>query len=460
MYWIDVPATDDKEAAPYTKDELDAARTQLKKLDDAGLKSVNDFCKELSEKDSARLFPYDPPHVIRRKDFTDLFDTTPDLAGNDIDVSRFIREGEELDVQVFWRPTKPDSEWTAEELRRQLPQREELCPVPAFAFREFNEKGKKIAFRWDSLDGRWTVARGDAVYPGQVFWIPRDQGGYSLEIGWDPKATWSDDADLEPPDPDAKTEEPAYDSDLLSEFRWRSIAEHTDEVLAELDALTNSATFAGIPWNALRIAARWHDWGKAHATFQEAIKEETEKEGKRPAERAGKTDIAKAPKGFWRRYHRKHFRHELASAIAVLTLLRSRNAPPDWSQLEARLQNLALYLIAAHHGKVRLSIRSMPDECKPKDEAKLFARGVWDGDELPTMNLGNGVTAPQVKLNLSPMRLGRDQDGTPSWAERTLWLRDHPDFGPLKLAYLEALLRAADMRASKKADEKAQVKNA
>jgi CRISPR-associated endonuclease/helicase Cas3 len=39
-------------------------------------------------------------------------------------------------------------------------------------------------------------------------------------------------------------------------------------------------------------------------------------------------------------------------------------------------------------------------------------------------------------------------------------LRDHPEFGPLKLAYMEALLRAADMRASKKADERAQVKNA
>jgi CRISPR-associated endonuclease/helicase Cas3 len=63
-------------------------------------------------------------------------------------------------------------------------------------------------------------------------------------------------------------------------------------------------------------------------------------------------------------------------------------------------------------------------------------------------------------LDLCPMKLGRAQDGSASWAERMLLLRDHADFGPLKLAYLEALLRAADMRASKKADEKAQVKNA
>jgi CRISPR-associated endonuclease/helicase Cas3 len=231
--------------------------------------------------------------------------------------------------------------------------------------------------------------------------------------------------------------------------------------LAEVEAVAKSVTFDGIPWNVVRIAGRWHDWGKAHATFQNAIKEETENEGKRPTNRAGKRDIAKAaPRAFWGRYNRKHFRHELASAIGVLTLLHSGQVPRDWSQLEAQLQNLVLYLIAAHHGKVRLSIRSMPNEYKPKEESKLFARGVWDGDDLPTIDLGDGVVAPPVKLDLSPMKLGRGPDNSPSWAERMLLLRDHPDFGPLKLAYLEALLRAADMRASKKADEKAQVKNA
>jgi CRISPR-associated endonuclease/helicase Cas3 len=42
------------------------------------------------------------------------------------------------------------------------------------------------------------------------------------------------------------------------------------------------------------------------------------------------------------------------------------------------------------------------------------------------------------------MRLGGDQ----SWAGQALKLRDH--LGPFRLAYLEALLRAADLRASKK----------
>ncbi len=460
MYWIDVPG---EQAAPYTEDELEAARKHLKKLEDAGLKSLHDFYKDLSEKDQEKLFPYDPPHVVRRKDFIDLFDTTPDLAGNDIDIARFIRESEDLDVQVFWRNDSPPHEVLGTKDAQEIaPHRRELCPVPVFVFREFVEKKKKAVFRWDALKGRWSRAGVDAIYPGQVFWIPKREGGYSPETGWDPAAEWPDDLDATPPErAQPKTEEAAYDSDILSVFRWRSIAEHTDEVFAELGALTKNIKLSGIPWEVLSIAARWHDWGKAHDVFQDAIKSESEKDGKRPPERLGKRDIAKAaPEGFWSRYNRPHFRHELASAIGVLTLLRNGNTPPDWSTLSPSQQNLALYLIAAHHGKIRLSIRSMPGECKPTDPEQLYARGVWNGDGLPAMDLGGGIISSAVTLDLSPMRLGRDKDGSPSWAERMLRLRDDPEIRPLRLAFLEALLRAADMRASKNADEKAKVHRA
>jgi CRISPR-associated endonuclease/helicase Cas3 len=204
------------------------------------------------------------------------------------------------------------------------------------------------------------------------------------------------------------------------------------------------------------LAARWHDWGKAHAVFQDAIRDEVDGVRKRPPERAGKRDIAKAaPQEVWQRYKRKHFRHELASALGVLTLLKSEQTLPEWKKLDAQMTNLGLYLIAAHHGKVRLSIRSMPDERIPDASGALFARGVWEGDALPPVDLGGDVIAPTVAaLDLAPMLLGRGKDGEPSWAERMLKLRDSKEFGPLKLAYLEALIRAADMRASKAADER------
>jgi len=142
--------------------------------------------------------------------------------------------------------------------------------------------------------------------------------------------------------------------------------------------------------------------------------------------------------------------------MGVLTLLRRGRVPRDWASLSPEQQNLSLYLIAAHHGKVRLSIRSMPEETKPTDPNWPFARGVWHGDELPGVGLGKETVAPNVgELDLAPMLLGRGADGSPSWAERMLGLRDHPDIGPLKLAFLEAIIRASDMQASIKADKKA-----
>ena len=65
-------------------------------------------------------------------------------------------------------------------------------------------------------------------------------------------------------------------------------------------------------------------------------------------------------------------------------------------------------------------------------------------DPLPAVDLG-GESCPQTILDLSPMRLGEG-----SWTERALMLRG--ELGPFRLAYLEALLRAADLRAS--ADER------
>jgi len=460
IYWIDVPAKDDKQAAPYSKSELDQARENLKERTDGGLTALHDFFEALSADERTKLFPFDPPHVIRRRDFLDLFDTTPDLSGNDIDVSRFIRQGDELDVQVFWRPGPPPRELEPKEARRIAPVRIELCPVPVGSFREFAGKANKVAYRWNGLDGNWVRASSDGVFPGQVFWMPRDQGGYSRKLGWDPKAGWDESLEMyTPPEDDAGslTSEPEYDSDLLSLFGWQSIAEHTDAVVDELEAIERSMKLDGIPWKALWVAGRWHDWGKAHFVFQDAIGEESERDGTRPDGRRGKRDIAKAaPKGFWRKYVRKHFRHELASAMGVLTLLRQDGTPADWAGLSPEQQDLALYLIAAHHGKVRLSIRSMPDERKPGDPDRLFARGVWRGDKLPEVDLGNEVTAPNVEgLDLSPMQLGRCADGSPSWAERMLGLRDDPVIGPIRLAFLEVIIRAADMRASMKADQRA-----
>ena len=482
--WIEVA---DKDAAPYEAADLKKSREQLEAIGcygekerDVGLASLSKLNVEL---------PFEHTHVIRRKDLIDLFDTTPDLAGNDIDIDRFVREVEESDVRVFWRDYgDPKKGTTPNKIGGQdpndddshaepAPRRKELCPAPIGSdknpgFQQFAGKHKDRVWRWNFLDRTWEKADTAKIVPGQVFLLHADSGGYSAERGWDP-AGKTDVAPIAPP----------TDDDGLSRAGvWQTIAVHTNEVCNELDTIVNALSLDGDQAEALRAAARWHDWAKAHAVFQNAVDDgQTVQRSRgtvtrraRPNGWIGNRVIAKAPSkrwsngqfadaGWWRRYDwpdggRRHFRHELASALAVL-----QRPHEQLEQLSNDYLNLVAYLIAAHHGKVRLSIRSLPNEMRPRDRdgkhlnGCRFARGVWDDDALPSVDLGGGITAPAVTLSLEPMELGLCEQppfaGQPSWAERMIGLRD--SLGPFRLGYLEAILRAADMRASKAAEQRA-----
>lgn len=429
VYWFDLPGLGEKEqeelANPYELNELCEARKLLEKLLESFHNADPKSLKEIPA--DMRL---EPAHVIRRRDFIDLFDTTPDLAGNDVDVSRFIRSGEEFDVQVFWRDVPKDAKLPdPQQAHGKAPHRGELCSVPVYEFRDFVGKKQRLVWRWDALEQQWSPARQDDVFPGQTFLVRIDAGGYDSNIGWDSGSKKT----VEPVFGEGDDEQEAYDHDLASvSLSWQTVAPHTDDVVRELEAILKEMPLEDSLTEALNDAARWHDFGKAHEIFQKAVRRD-----ERPAGFVDRVDIAKAPKPFWKRYERPHFRHELASALAMI-------------QMEKR--DLSIYLVAAHHGKVRLSIRSLPGEKSPEgDPARLYARGVWDGDALPEVDLGGGVTAPPVTLSLDCMQLGRSKEGRPSWVERMLKLRDDPKIGPFRLAFLEALLRAADMRASRTA---------
>ena len=125
------------------------------------------------------------------------------------------------------------------------------------------------------------------------------------------------------------------------------------------------------------------------------------------------------------------------------------NSPPRsrGCSLAARAEHdLVAYLIAAHHGKVRLSIRSLPDEHgNPDNPNALFARGIWQDDKLPSVPLSE-LTTQEIALDLSFMKWAKEntaRHGSPV----PVALRDR--LGPFRLAYLETLLRAADARASR-----------
>lgn len=394
--WFDVETGRKGRAAPYEDQELDLARERMLKLKDGAPCS-------LPEVDS----PVDRGHVIRRRDIVELFDTTPDLAGADIDVSRFIRETDDRFVQVFWR----DFESETPSPEEPAPHRDELCSVPVRDAEEFFFKNKRPFWRWDHVGKRWE--RPQALFPGLLLVARSKDGGYDRLAGWSPQSKTYVEPVLFSDQPSE-----AYDDDRHAERPWQTIAQHTDAVVAKMEDLINACQVEERFAKSLRIAARWHDAGKTHFQFQSAIED-----------RDGKILWAKAPK-MTSYKERPGFRHELASALAML---------------EQGLPDLAAYLAASHHGKVRLSIRSLPHERHPDDPQRRFARGLWDGDELPAADLGGGLEIPATKLDLSFMELGEGPRG-PSWLGRTIVLRD--ELGSFRLAYLEALMRVADWRAS------------
>jgi CRISPR-associated endonuclease/helicase Cas3 len=89
--------------------------------------------------------------------------------------------------------------------------------------------------------------------------------------------------------------------------------------------------------------------------------------------------------------------------------------------------DLAAYLAAAHHGKVRLSIRSMPNETRPPELSRRFARGIYDGELIQEADLGGTVILPATAIDLSYMELGGSPVRGPSWLARMLDLRDRAD---------------------------------
>jgi CRISPR-associated endonuclease/helicase Cas3 len=423
VFWIDVDTTKKSNAVPYKAAELDAARAELKNnvtIKDVGPRALRDYLAALSASRQQALYPHEAAHVIRRHTAQELFDTTPDLTDADIDISIYIRENDEHDVQVFWRTWEGDDPNQPEP--QPAPARDELCP--ASLNKETRDWLKKQAcWRWSFLEGRWQ--RADNIVPGQIYLLPADAGGYSPEKGFDPEA----EEPVTPLNAIGQTPE-SNDGDPYSTERkiWQTIAAHTNQVVEELErilaALGASLTEKEVA--ELRHAARWHDWGKAYDVFQKALTAKAAPAFPLPDKlhRWGKSS------GKSERYERPGFRHELASALGMLSLGHS---------------DLSCYLVAAHHGKVRVSIRSLPNE-KPAPEGRRFARGVWEGDSMPPVKLGGGVVAPAITFSLAPMELGLGADGRPSWAERVLQLLK--DYGPFRLAYLEALLCAADRRAS------------
>ncbi|MBU1197286.1 CRISPR-associated helicase Cas3' [Candidatus Micrarchaeota archaeon] len=421
--------------APYLPLEVDSARKLLAKLNDVGINSLEEASRDFKPSQMEC-------QVIRWRDVVDLFDTTPDLTGNDLDVSRFIRETGDTDVQIFWKKNVDEKSDYIE------PVREELCSVPIGDVRrllgkpkgaegdESKEKPKprKNAFtgflRWNPLEEKFERVKDPRLLaPGQILLLGCKDGGYNKIIGWDTELVGRNKVEEWQPKntsggEDARTDVDSHDSDPLTYIGKAVLLEtHLIDIEKEAALLADAIGLEPDKADAIKTSARWHDVGKSHPVFQGMLRNVNPD--------LDASQLWAKSKGKGGKYERKHFRHELASALAWLQNGASGQANAD----------LIAYLIAAHHGKVRLSLRSLPGESQPDDGMRMV-RGIKDGDELPPVP---PMLPSGVKLDLSPMELGEG-----SWLERTLALRDDPNMGPFRLGFYEMLLRIADWKASKK----------
>jgi CRISPR-associated endonuclease/helicase Cas3 len=472
IFWVDVEAENEAAALPYEADELAQARERIVALEaERGEVSPRTL---LGKPPSP---PRPPRQVIRPKDFEELFDTDPDLSGYDLDISPYIRDGDDMSVEVFWRRLGDDA--GAKQLTTP-PRREELCPAPLgseltkwlkdnptlvyvenpLASRREKRKGQQSERSWVRLDKAEVRLR-----PGLTLLLHASIGGYDEQLGFVGGAGKDGKRPVEPVV--LKAREPVGqdgESGATVENDGQSydykasvtLADHTRHVVDELESivgrLREGKGFVQLDEREAAMlvrAAWWHDLGKAYAPFQDKLgrvpggpllakSQRKEAEREAPEDGAERPEQQQRPNGL-----RRYFRHELASALAFLA---QHDGEPD--------ADLVAYLIAAHHGKVRTGLRALPEEETDKSDKERpevpspprICRGVQDGDLLENVEFGP-VICKALPLDLSLMELGEDANGRPSWAARTQELLAR--LGPFRLAYLEALLRAADWRASK-----------
>jgi len=484
-----------KAALPYEAEDLDRAWEALGPLDDVGIARLEAHEESLTEDARTRLYPYAPQHLLMRHEFEELFDTTPDLTGGDLDVSRFIRTGDERDVYVFWLELEKGADPSA----KRKPGRRELCAVPFLQARDWlcgeekktNRKpklrGGMRAWGWDWLEGKWTMAVRAGLTPGRIVCVAADCGGYLPNVGFEATSVIA-----VPPVPPPEVSEDAaaldenddrQDSEALSVNAWKTIATHGNEVARISGELAQAVLLCDELRQCLEIAGRWHDVGKSHGAFQGAIVH---------PDRPDRNDLAKAPDRAWLRPRgtyrfengesRPGLRHELASTLALFAVLsayaprhaallgpwldtlsllgggipEARELPAGCPLVNAILEctaerfDLVAYLTASHHGKVRVSLHPAPrdQDYRDRDGRGMPIRGVREGDRLPALEASAGDTWwPALELSLEPAAMGLSARTGASWRDRVAGLMAR--FGPTGLGYLEALMRAADVRASR-----------
>lgn len=432
-------------ASPYEAEALDEARCQLKKVMESHSGSVS---PETLAKIPVSL-PVDGP-VLRRFDLDDLFDTDPDLSGGHYDIGPFIRGVDrDVDAYVLWRRIDGDLDPD-----QQVPiHPDELCPVPFYEVR--NALKDRDVWILGLATGRnrgaaWRKARGTDIRAGDTVMVDIGVGSYEAGYGWRPGAKeapgeivdrWTH-ADgtrvrgwiridrgtaklIEVIDDRIVGVRARHEDPRSFAKQWMELEPHLQKAEQNARDLVTSLKLPADLRDSVISAARWHDVGKA-------LERDESGELRWPFQnmlrRAGEpVDGHPKPGVLYAKSNRRGgkpagFRHELASLLAFL----QANQADD----------LAAFLILAHHGKVRLLPEAW-DDGNPNDLCGVRPGDRISKDALPSGTFGPLVLNPEILL---PSRRG------PGWQGRVRRLLQ--DYRPFLLSYLEGLVRVADWRAS------------